>query len=103
MNKNEKIAELLNDESFMNGLDNIHSMEELCEAFAANGVEITVTEAEELAKNLVVISKNGELDIEQLENVAGGGIIQDMWSWAKKGWSYGGKFCDWMYKTFGIV
>ena len=107
MSVNEKIAELLNDESFMNGLDNIHSMEEFREAFSAHGVELTVEEVKELAKSLVIVSKDGELNAEQLENVSGGlnifKVVSDLWNAAKKGWSYGQKFCDWMYNTFGIV
>lgn len=103
MVESTKIIELLNDEKFINNLESIKTMEEFRNAFAENGVEITVEEAEGLAKNLVAISKNGELNVEQLDDVAGGGFVQDLWKWGTKGWSYGKKFCDCMYKTFGIV
>lgn len=103
MIESKKITELLNDEGFINNLENIKSMEDFSAAFAQYGVEITVEEAENLAKNLVAIAKDGELNVEQLDDVAGGGFVQDLWKWGTKGWNYGKKFCDYMYKTFGIV
>lgn len=103
MIESKKITELLNDKGFINNLENIKSMEDFCAAFAQHGVEITVEEAENLAKNLVAIAKDGELNAEQLDTVAGGGFVQDLYKWGRKGWDYGRNFCDWMYKTFGIV
>lgn len=109
MDENEKIIQLLNDEGFINGLQNIDTMEGLREAFAENGIILTQEEVEELAKTLVCIAKDKEFEAEELDTVVGGGIIstinkiKKLYKWGKKGWEYGEKFCDWMYETFGIV
>ncbi len=64
-------AELMQDEEFMNKFLATQSAEEAVKLFAENGVEIT---AEELtaAINAAAEQKEGELEAEELDNVAGG-------------------------------
>lgn len=106
MSREEKIAELLNSENFISKLDSIHSYEELAEEFGNNGVDISADEVEALSKDLVVLSKTGELDLEQLDSVSGGVTVGQTaklcWTGWKAGWSAGKKFSDWMYNTFGV-
>ena len=108
MTNDEKIVELLNSPEFMENLDSLKSMKDLCQAFAENGVEISESDAQLLSNSLVKINSSSELDIEDLDNVSGGagfGIkktISVCISAFKTGWKYGGKFCDWVYKTFGV-
>ncbi len=108
MTKEEKIVELLNDPEFMNNLDSLKSMNDLSKAFAENGVELSESDVQQLSNSLVKMNTSSELDAESLDEVSGGAgfglqeTISICVGALKLGWKYGGKFCDWVYKTFGV-
>lgn len=103
MGKYEKVSELLENKEFVDELSMTNSVEEIQAAFAGKEIELSEAEVNEMLVAISTLSGSGELGENELENVSGGGAIGKLWSAIKTGWNLGGKFCDWMYKTFGIV
>jgi hypothetical protein len=103
--KCEKIIALLNDEAFIDNLQSIESVEGLRDAFAANGVDLSVEETMAVIKTVGVHSQEDELDEKGLEEVAGGisvyTVLKGMWKGFKAGWKLGSKFYDWEKKILG--
>lgn len=82
----EKDLQLIENEEFVKKLENSETLEEAKNVFLENGVNVDV----DVMKNDILAS-NKELDETDLENVAGGGIIQG----ALFGWNLG--------KALGII
>lgn len=75
MSENEKMQNLLKDESFVKRIVQM-TPEEVQKEFKAEGIEITVEEIAQAGEYINSIIKNGgELSEEALENVAGGGKV----------------------------
>lgn len=105
MKKEERVLELLQDDSFLEKVDTADGVEGLKKLFKENGVDMSSDEVKELVEFVASTSKTGEISEEELDNVSGGswiGTLQKMWKAAKWGWRAGVKFSDWMYKNFGI-
>lgn len=86
--KNEKMAVLFENEAFVKELQTQAGPEQIRELFAKNGV---VLSDEELAEFLAAGKKieTGELSTDELDNVAGGGVVLTMckilgaaWTWS---------------------
>lgn len=107
MDKFEKAAELLKDDDFMSKLDTLDGVDELCNAFRENGADLTPEETKMLVGELLSTVGTKELSADQLENVSGGvNVLSGIQTCVKgltTGWKWGQQFCDWMYKTFGVV
>ena len=75
MSREEKIKELLLNESFVGELKNLKSAEELQEAFKNNGVDMTLEEINalgDLCEKALEEMDNDELSEENLSSVSGG-------------------------------
>ena len=103
MGKYEQVAQLLQNESFVDELSATSSVKEVQDVFAKRDIELSSAEVEEMMVAINATAKSGELSDEELDVVTGGGWIGSCWKALKKGWDYGVKFCDWMYDKFGIV
>lgn len=85
----EKIAALMQNETFRKEFDRCRSTEELSALLAANGIALSAGEIERFTLGLTD-GENGELDEQALEAVAGGGKI---WNRIKRSWNnYWGGF-----------
>lgn len=62
----EKILALLENADFMAEIEKLDSVEEVLAAFRAKGVEVTAEELQAMS------AEEGELDLDALDNVAGG-------------------------------
>ena len=74
-NLEEKIAGLLENEAFKAELKNVKGKDDLQKTFAKFGVDLTQEEVDALASQIEMSLSNDELSIEQLEHVAGGGLL----------------------------
>lgn len=105
MTREEKITELLMDDSFLSKVDDAENYEELSNLFIENGADISPAEVEQLVSVVAQTNKTGELNEADLENVSGGWWVAGVYSCykaAKSGWNAGKKFSDWVYNKFGI-
>lgn len=75
MDRNEKLLEIFENEEFKAAAEGIASAEELRELFAKHGLELTLDEINDLFARAAKCMKEGELDEEDLEDVAGGGSL----------------------------
>ena len=71
MDKETRLAELLQDEAFGAACKNVESVEQLQALFAQNGVSLTHEEVVALCEQIGAQS-DCELDADALDNVAGG-------------------------------
>ncbi len=76
----EKIRELLENEQFCEELAKCEDVKAICDLFNANGLEITEEEVSEIQKDGEEVIKalkesDGELDLDQLDAVDGGGKL----------------------------
>ena len=98
-NLKEKITGLLENEAFKAELKNAESKDDLQKTFAKFGVDLTREEVDALASQIEMSLSNDELPIEQLEQVAGGGLLGDLWGIAKDVWGgcwkKGKQFANW--------
>lgn len=103
MGKYEQVAQLLQNESFVDELSATSSVKEVQDVFAKRDIDLSSAEVEEMMVAINATAKSGELSDEELDAVSGGGWLGSCWKALKTGWDYGVKFCDWMYDKFGIV
>ena len=82
-----RIGALINSDNgeFAKQLEAAQSKDEIIEAFAAHGIELTTNDADDLLKETFV---DDELNEEALEDVAGG---MSVWQAAKIGWGIGAR------------
>lgn len=74
MDKETRLAELLQDEAFGAACKNVESVEQLQALFAQNGVNLTHEEVVALCEQIGAQS-DCELDADALDNVAGGVML----------------------------
>ena len=106
MGKYETVVKLLEDDMFSQKISEIDTIEGIQDVFAEEGINLSAEEINEMVVAIKALSKESELSESDLENISGGKIsikLGSIISAFKMGWDAGGKFCDWMYKTFGIV
>jgi hypothetical protein len=75
MEKNEKIVNLFLEDDFKKKASTCETMEDFCNLFAKNGVEISVEETAEVVGQIAEYAKvlgNDEFSEEDLDNVSGG-------------------------------
>ena len=77
MNKFEKLEALQNYETFEQELAMVNTPEEMQELFAKHGVELSLEEVRELVAS-VAKTNSDELSVEDLEDVAGGGLLAEV-------------------------
>jgi len=74
-----RIKEVFSDEAFVKGLVELETPEEVQAALKEKGIELTVDEIMQLRDGLIKaaekVGEGGELSLDQLDDVAGGGII----------------------------
>jgi len=68
----EQIEMLMQDEEFIAKMAECKTIAELTALFTANGADVTEEQVLELAKQGASEAKGGELDLDDLDNVAGG-------------------------------
>ena len=68
----ESAVKLLSDEAFNKEAEGITTADEFQTLFAKHGVELTAEEVEKLCEAIVKSQESGELNENELENVAGG-------------------------------
>ena len=68
----EKIRNLMADPDFAQKLKATNNVEEMAALFSANGIELS---AEDIVESLKAAQGDGELKEEELEAVAGGGLL----------------------------
>ena len=72
----QHMKEIFSDEAFVKSLFALETAEEVHAALKEKDVELSVEEINEIHDNLLkCVDENGELSLEQLENVAGGSVI----------------------------
>ena len=69
----QKIKEVFADEAFVESLLNMENAEDVCAALAEKDIEVSI--ADVVAIRDMLVSKDGELSEEDLENVSGGVVI----------------------------
>ena len=84
-----KLAELRENQDFIEKAKNSKNLDELAELFNAEGLSVDAEDLEKLSGELLS-DENNELAEEDLENVAGGGIVIAVWKVASViiGWSW---------------
>jgi len=70
----KKVRELLEDEAFGKKVENLETVEELKEAFKAQGVELTAEEVYDICE-AVTAPKDGEISADQLDQISGGSVL----------------------------
>lgn len=78
--KAKKLYELLEDETVAEEIAG-DSIEEVLANLKAKGLDFTEAELMEIAQPAMATGADGEIDVEALDNVVGGGKI---WNWIKK-------------------
>ncbi|MBO6159500.1 MAG: hypothetical protein J6P72_09640 [Firmicutes bacterium] len=72
----ERLNQLLEDKAFVEKMMSLDTKEEVKEIFNANGVDFTMEDVEDMAKELERVSEAGdEISEDALEDVAGGFAI----------------------------
>ena len=72
----QRMKEVFSDEAFVKSLFALETVEEVQAALKEKGVELSLEEINGIHDRLLVsINENGELSLEQLENVAGGNSL----------------------------
>lgn len=72
---NEKVDQLkkvLEDKEFVAKICDMVNPYDVQAAFAEKGVELSIDEISAIARTSAALAQNGELDVEELENVSGG-------------------------------
>lgn len=106
MDKEKKFAEVLQNNSFREDLKTANTREEVQSTFSKYGVDLNREEVDEFLRIGLEESKNGEVNISELEEVTGGvgpvtawmilttsyAIIKDV---SKHAWNAGKKFAQW--------
>lgn len=78
----EKIKALLSDEKFVAGILELETPEDVCKAFADEGVTVTTEEIIQVKEQLASIGENNdELSEDQLEDVSGGYFVTTLILW----------------------
>lgn len=91
MDIQEKIRVLMENEEFVEAFRSATNAQEIVELFGSNGVEVPLEIAQELFEK-----EERDLNEEELDNVAGGGLISTGISWAYYGAGYlGGRMAGW--------
>ena len=78
----ETFNKLMANEDFVKEMLAKETAEDVQKIFAENGVELTLEEVDEVAKNIFATETEGELDEAALEDVAGGVVITAATGWA---------------------
>lgn len=79
MDKFEKLAQLMADETIAREVLDIDKPEDVQKYLADKGVELSIEEIQEWAKEINKALANEELDADDLDSVAGGLIIRPRW------------------------
>lgn len=106
MDRKEKIEMLATDEAFLIAMRNAKSKDDIQKIFEAHGLPMTKDEVDAFTV-MVKHSTSEELNCDQLEQVAAGGVgAATVFSWAWKGtkaiakacWDFGKNFANWEQK-----
>lgn len=74
--KLEQMKSVLEDKEFVAKLNDMVDPYDVQAAFAAKGVELTIEEISTIAHMSATLSETGELDVDDLENVSGGAVVE---------------------------
>lgn len=75
MEKEQKLAELFQNEQFKKEANELKTAEELQRLFASYGLELSLDEVYSLCEKIALNMEKGELSEDELENVSGGFAI----------------------------
>ena len=100
-----KLEGLAENEAFIADLKKVESKDDLQEALAKYGIDLTKEETDAFAADVEKIMENDEISEDSLEQVSGGAgvspfdIFKTVVSWGKdiwkKCWGWGKKFANW--------
>ena len=93
MNSQERINELMKDEAFVAAFEKVTSPQDVVDLFHDNGVEVPMNIAQELFQPEI---PDGELTEENLDQVAGGGLVSKLYEGIMYAAGYiGGRIAGW--------
>ena len=84
----EKLRAAFADEAFVKELFALEEPEDVQKKLAERGIEMSLDEIKAIPQAFAAAQKQeggGELSEDDLENVAGGGMLADIWEYAKEG------------------